>query len=213
MEDLSDTASTGVRWGAYGGIFRVSNKRPVDEGFLLIERVVSGDKAALEEIYDRFGDDLFRYLFTFTRDRQLAEEILQETLVSVWQGANSFRGRSSAKTWIFGVARHQACNALRRHALPLAQEGELEAIDNIPAADSEPGEVIFAEDRLEELAEFIGRLSPVHREILTLVFFHGLSYTEAAEVLGARIGTVKSRLYNAKRALRTLLEEPEWRGR
>jgi RNA polymerase sigma-70 factor (ECF subfamily) len=194
--------------GADGGLSRVS-KRPTEGDGPLIERVASGDRRALGEVYARFGEALFGYLLAITKDRQLAEELLQDTLVAVWQNAGTFRGRSSAKTWVFGVARRRAHDALRRRALPLAEGGELDAA---PAVESGPEEALLADARREGLEALIGRLSPVHREVLTLVFFHGLSYGEAAEVLGVRVGTVKSRLHNAKRAVRALFEDPKERG-
>lgn len=180
--------------------------RPADGDVEIIARIAAGDKDALEKVYARFGGALFRYLQTLSPDPQLAEEILQDTLVAVWRGAGSFEGRSSVKTWLFGIARRQAHNALRRNRLLLAAEGELEALS---AGEPGPEESLLAGADRRELAKNMGRLSPVHREVLALVFFHGLSYGETAEVLGVKIGTVKSRLSNAKKALRKTLQDPK----
>ena len=191
--------------GMADGVFRVS-KRRVDEDLSLIGRVASGDKQALGEVYDRFGGALFRYLVTLTGDYQVAEEVLQDTLVAVWRSARTFRGRSSAKTWVFGVARRQAHNTLRRRDLPLTGE---DALRVFPDEEAGPEEGVISEVRREELEAAIGRLSPVHREVLVLIFFNELSYEETAEVLGVPIGTVKSRLSNAKKSLRSQLQNPE----
>ncbi len=180
--------------------------RPADGDVEIIARVAVGDEDALEKVYARFGNSLFRYLLTLTSDRRLAEEILQDTLVAVWRGANTYRGRSSVKTWIFGIARRQAHNALRRNRLPLAAEEKLAAL---PAAEPGPEESLLVGADRGELAKNVGHLSPVHREVLALIFFHGLSYGETAEVLGVKIGTVKSRLSNAKKALRKTLQDPK----
>lgn len=179
-------------------------KRPVDDDRLLLRRVAAGEEKALAEIHDRFGRSLFGYLLTLTRDRQLAEEILQDTLVAVWRGAGSYAGRSGAKTWVFGVARRQAHNTLRRRNLPLADR---EVSDTLPAPDPGPEQVLLSGLQREELADRIGGLSPLHREALVLVFFHGLSYEETAEVAGVPVGTVKSRLSNAKQALRSVMHK------
>ena len=178
----------------------------VEKDVSVIERVASGDKRALQEVYDLFGGALFRYLSTLTGDYQVAEEILQDTLVAVWRSAHTFRGGSSAKTWVFGVARRQAHNTLRRRNLPLAGEEMLHAC---PDEESGPEESLLFDARREELETGIGQLSPVHREVLALIFFHELSYEETPEVLDIPVGTVKSRLSNAKKSLRARLQNPE----
>ena len=185
-------------------------KRPAGHGHRedrsVLAGVASGDKGALEDLYARFGRPLFGYLLTLTPDRGLAEEILQDTLVAVWQNAGAYAGRSSVKTWLFAVARRQAHNRLRSRRFPFAGEEELE---NLPASELDPEAALLTEARREELAASIGRLSPLHREVLALVFFHELSYEETAEVLGVPVGTVKSRLSNAKRALRGIVQTPK----
>ena len=178
--------------------------RPIDGDRLLLWRVAAGDEKALTEIYDRFGRSLFGYVLTISQDRELAEEILQDTLVAVWRDAGSYAGRSSAKTWVFGVCRRQAHNALRRRNLPLAGG---EASDALPAPDPGPEEILLVEAWQRELADRIGSLAPLHRETLILFFFQGLSYEETAEVAGVPVGTIKSRLSNAKKALRKLLQK------
>ena len=183
-------------------------RRPADEDRLLLRRVAAGDERALEEIHDRFGRSLFGYLLALSRDRRLAEEILQDTLVAVWRNAGSYAGRSSAKTWIFGVCRRQAHNTLRRRNLPLAGE---EPPETLPTTDPGPEEVLLAGIRRQELADRLGELTPLHREALVLFFFQGLSYEETAAVAGVPVGTVKSRLSNAKRALRSVVRKEEKR--
>ena len=178
----------------------------VEKDVSAIERVASGDKRALREIYDLFGGPLFRYISTLTGDYQVAEEVLQDTLVAVWRSARTFQGRSSAKTWVFGIARRQAHNTLRRHNLPLAA-GDM--LHTFPDEEAGPEESLLSGARREELEAGIGCLSPVHREVLALIFFHELSYEETAEVLDIPVGTVKSRLSNAKKSLRARLQNPE----
>ena len=187
------------------GVFRVSEYR-VEVDLSIIGRVASGDKRALGEVYDRFGGALFRYLLALTGDYQLSEEILQDTMVAVWRSAGTFRGGSSAKTWVFGVARRQAHNTLRRRRLPLAGE---EMLSTFPDEEIGPEEGLISGARKEELESGIRRLPAVHREVLALIFFHELSYEETAEVLGVPIGTVKSRLSNAKKSLKAQLWNPE----
>lgn len=172
----------------------------------VVDRIAAGDRDALATLYATYQAPLFRYLLQLTSDRGLAEEVLQDTLVAVWKSARTFEGRSSVQTWLIGIARRQAHNTLRRRALPRVDLAELEIL---PSSDPEPEDAALANAEQEELATAIRWLSPAHREVLTLTFMQGLSYGEIAKVVGVPEGTIKSRLSNAKRALRALLQGAE----
>lgn len=170
----------------------------------LLARVARGERKALGDLYERHQRALFRYLCQLTPDRGLAEEILQDSLVAVWQGSAGFEARSSVRTWIFGIARRQAHNALRRRGVSLADEDALADLE-----DPEPGPEARAlsQDDIASLTRHIALLPLIHREVLALNFVNGLSYEEIAAVVGVPIGTVRSRLSNAKRALRRSIEQ------
>jgi len=183
----------------------------VDEGMLdvdraLLGRVAGGDRAALADLYARHQRPLFSYLLGLCRDRGVAEEVLQDTLLAVWTSAGSFGGRASVQGWLYGVARRQAHNTLRRRALPVANAAVL---DLLPSPEPEPEDAALAGVARDELAAAIDRLAAIHREVLVLTFAEGLSYPELARVLDVPLGTIKSRLSNAKRALRAILDHPE----
>lgn len=182
-------------------------QQPVaDQGQGLIGRIAAGDRAALAELYAAYERPLLAYLRLLSGDRLLAEELLQDTLLAVWHGAGAFRGQSTVRSWLFGIARRRAHDALRRRTLRLVDEGELESL---LAPDPEPEDLALAGETREELAAAIGRLEPHHREVLLLTFVQELSYQEQADALGVPLGTVRSRLSNAKRALRVLLDARE----
>lgn len=185
------------------------SERVADLEQRILDRIAHGDRNALAELYARYQAPIFRYLVQLVGDHGLAEEVLQDTLVAVWKGAASFEGRSTVQTWLIGIARRQAHNNLRRRALPLADASELEIL---ATSEPEPEDAMLASIEREELAAAIRSLAPVHREALVLAFVNGLSYREMATVLEIPEGTVKSRLSNAKRALRTLLEASEGVG-
>ncbi len=172
----------------------------------LLEQVAAGDRNALADLYARYGGTIFRYLLQLTNDRGLAEEVLQDTFVAAWKSARTFEGRSSVQTWLIGVARRQAHNTLRRRTLPRADLAELEVV---PADGPAPEEALLAEAERQELVAALRWLSPAQREVLALTFVDGLSYGEIARLVGVPEGTVKSRLSNAKRALRALLQAGE----
>jgi RNA polymerase sigma factor (sigma-70 family) len=188
---------------AIGRETRWVSTKPVDDDILIVHRIAGGDRQAVVELYARFREPIFRYLLQLTPDRGLAEELLQDTLVAVWKSANSFEGRSSVSTWLLGIARRQAHNTQRQRGLPVTDESALAAL---PAPSSDPEAIVLAGLAQEELIAAFDRLAPVHREVLILVFVQQLSYQQVAEVLAVPTGTVKSRLSNARRALRALLD-------
>jgi RNA polymerase sigma factor (sigma-70 family) len=168
----------------------------------LLVQTGAGDRQALTELYTRYRGAIFAYLLRLTPDQYLAEDLLQETFVAVWKSAASFAGRSTVKTWLIGVAHRQAHNVLRRRPQPLADEAELAVV---AARDPEPEDAALASATREELLAAIARLSLAHRETLALAFGQELSAAEIAEALDIPIGTVRSRLRDAKRLLRAAL--------
>ena len=187
------------------------NSRRVGGEHRLITRLARGDDQALEEMYVRFGDALFRYLRTLVADRRLAEEVLQDTFVAAWRGARDYRGESSVKTWLFAIARRRARDTMR-HRYPNSVDGDHHLVALV---DPEPGpeELLEASVQWQESATVLGELAPLHREALALVFFHGFSYAAAAKVLDVPVGTVKSRLNAARKTLRQKMENQEQRER
>lgn len=164
----------------------------------LLQRIAAGDSNALTEFYEEHGLHLLRYLIGQVSDSALAEELLQDVMLSVWQSAKRFRGDSSPRTWLFSIARHHALNARKKRSpptLPLYDEGM--------ATHPPPTDIA--------LRQIVRSLPDNQHETLELVFYHGLTGQEAADVLGVPLGTVKSRLHRAKAALRELFER-EYHG-
>ena len=172
----------------------------------LIERISRGDRDALVHLFEQNRTSLLSFIRAMTSDHGLAEEILQDTLYAVWTGAGAFGRASSGRTWLFGIARRRARDQLRKRAGPIVG---LQALETLPSQDPEPDDQMFANERSDTLARLIGELAPAHKEALILTFIQGFSYQETADVLGVPIGTVKSRLFGAKRALRGLLDQSD----
>ena len=172
----------------------------------LLARIASGDQQALADLFMLYRLPLLHYLLQFTTDHGLAEELLQDIFLAVWKGAHTYEGKSLVKAWLFGIARRRACKTLHRQERSLVALSELEML---PANEPEPEASVIAHMAHDELMQAIARLSLVHREVLLLVFVHGFSYQEVAEVLDVPLGTVKSRLNHARRGLRTLLRDGE----
>ncbi len=157
----------------------------------LIADVAKGSDEAFRQLYDRFADRVYRYAYTILRAKHLAEEVVQETMIGVWKGAARFAGRSKASTWIFGIARNQAYSLVRK-------EIRTERVPDISLVVPDPAPGIHREERVAHALE---RLSDDHREVVFLTFYEGLSYGEISSILGIPTGTVKSRMFHAKRQL------------
>ncbi len=172
----------------------------VNEEQALMRLMARQDRQAMSELYGRFSRPLFAYLVRLIGDPALAEELLQETMLLAWQKAATFRGDSRLSTWLFGIARNLARNAQRRSRLStVSLEDETSPVGSEDVASS-------AGRRLD-LTQALARLSPEHREAVQLVLVHGFTYDEAAEIIGCPVGTIKSRLFYARRQLRSWLQE------
>jgi len=194
----------------YTALQEISLDKPTGDDRQLLKRIAGGDRQALTELYARYQRLLFNYLLQLTPDYGLAEELFQDTLVAVWKSASSFGGRSSVQTWLIGVARRQAHNTLRQRKISLVNESELEGLADVgPEAE----DFTLASIARDELVEAFKQLGSVHRGVLVLILVQELSYEETAAALNVPVGTVKSRLSNAKRLLRALLVTREGAGR
>jgi RNA polymerase sigma-70 factor (ECF subfamily) len=168
---------------------------------LLVLRCQAGDGAAFGELVERYGPRLRYFLRKMLRDAGAAEDALQEVWLDAYRALPRLAAPGAFPAWLYRVARCRAYRVLRRRGrphVPLEEAQEAEA----PA----DGEEFSAEDaaRIHAALEW---LAPEHREVLVLRFLEDMSYEDVARVTGCALGTVKSRLYHAKRALRRALGE------
>ena len=177
-------------------------ERPECESdILLISRVSGGDRPAFEALYRRYRVRLERFLANLVRHPQLAEEVLDDTLLVVWERAAGFKGESKLSTWIFAIAYRKAMKALRRYDAPVEDHDA----ENRASPDDGP-EQAFGQTRLRDLLrEAMTELSPEHRGVIELTYFNDLSYREIAEIMGCPVDTVKTRMFYARLKLRALL--------
>ena len=169
----------------------------------LVERMGSGDEAALRDLYLSYGRRLFAHAFRLTGSADRAEDVVQNSLLAAWRATRSYRGDGSVLAWLLGIVRNQSLNAVRRKVLPtttLDQAEEADLATVLPDAQFE------VRERQEAVRAALTRLSAQHREVLDLVFYQGLSLAETAQVCKCPVGTVKSRLHAAKARLRSALD-------
>lgn len=183
---------------------KVDSHAQTDPDLPLLWAMGCGDAAALAELYRLRGPALLAYLTARLADRGLAEEVLQDVMLAAWQAAGRFRGQGRVMAWLLAIARTRAINAYHRQVRPHATQV---ALDEASAQEScEP-----FESHNEELITGLRTLPAEQREALELVFYHGLSLQETAQVMSVAAGTVKSRLHRARKRLAKWIMEEEKR--
>jgi RNA polymerase sigma-70 factor, ECF subfamily len=172
----------------------------------LLAAVASGGSTAFELLYARYERRIYNYVRTFVRQPSLAEEVVIDTMMAVWNGARGFTKDSRVSTWILGIARHKALDAVRKarnyaDATPL--EGAAEIADTAESAIDSIDRRCQAQLMLQALSQ----LSVDHREILRLAFYEELPYEDIAALLSIPNNTVKTRVFYAKQHLKSQLEK------
>lgn len=164
----------------------------------LLARVASGDLQAFERLYRLYQPRLTRFLATLLKRPQLIEEVLDDTMMVVWQTAGRFRGSSKPSTWIFAIAYRKACKARVRWPDPV----EDPAADTRVSAEPGPDDELDHQRLRAALMRAMDTLSPDHRAVVDLTYFHGMGYREIAQIVGCPVDTVKTRMFHARRRLR-----------
>ena len=169
----------------------------------LIGRIAGGDQLAMRTLFARHRVALYRWLLRLVRDEALAEDLLSDVFLDVWRQAASFRGRASVSTWLLAIARHMAASARRRRNDAELDEATVSTVPD-PADDAEV--TLQKKNRAEALRQSLHRLSPDHREVIDLAYYHGKSVKEIAEIVSISEATVKTRMFYARRKLAELVE-------
>ncbi|HKX92927.1 MAG TPA: sigma-70 family RNA polymerase sigma factor [Sphingomicrobium sp.] len=174
----------------------------------LLNRVGARDLDAFERLYRLYQPRLARFLINLVRRPQLVEEVLNDTMMVVWQTAGKFRGTSKPSTWIFAIAYRKAQKAKARWPDPVEAKGE----DRRASAEPEPDEQLRHSRLHDALITAMNGLSADHRAVVDLTYFHGMGYREIAEVLDCPVNTVKTRMFHARRRLRAAMigSLPDW---
>jgi RNA polymerase sigma-70 factor (ECF subfamily) len=168
----------------------------------LIGRIAGGDRLAMQAIFARHRVPLYRWLLRLVRDEALAEDLLNEVFLDVWRQAARFEARASVATWLLAIARHKAFSVLRRRTEAVL---DLEAASMVRDPADDPEIALQKKDRGEVLRQSLRRLSPEHGEVIDLVYYHGKSVKEVAEIVGVGEATVKTRMFYARRKLADLV--------
>lgn len=171
----------------------------------LLAAVAAGKQSAFDQLYALYEQRVFQYVCTLVFNPTLAEEIVGDTMMAVWQGAGTFAHTSRVSTWIFGIARHKALDAMRRTGRQ-QREVDLDGIAELPQTEESPFDGIQRKQVASLTQRALAGLSREHQEILRLVFYEELPYEEIAALLSIPTNTVKTRVYYAKQHLKQQLE-------
>jgi len=173
-------------------------RSPAPDDRELLARVASGNLQAFEKLYRVYQPRLTRFLTTLLKRPQLIEEVLDDTMMVVWQTAGSFRGSSKPSTWIFAIAYRKAHNAKARWPDPV----EDPQFDTRVSDEPGPDEELQLQRLRGALMKAMDQLSPDHRAVVDLTYFHGMGYREIAEIVDCPVDTVKTRMFHARRRLK-----------
>jgi RNA polymerase sigma-70 factor (ECF subfamily) len=165
---------------------------------LLVKRILSGDETAGERLVAEHYARICRFLSHLTGSLENAEHLTQQTFVNAWRALAAFKGESSLATWLHRIAYH----AYTHHRRSRREHAPLDAVAVPDGAAAGELEAVLVRDALTQL-------SPEHREAFLLYHVQGFCVAEVAAVLDVPAGTVKSRLFAARRRLRELLSEPQ----
>ncbi len=169
---------------------------PADE--LLIGRIARGDRLAMQVLFARHHVRVYRYVLRLMRDQMAAEDVISEVFLDVWRQAGRFEGRSAVSTWLIAIARFKALSMMRKRREEGLDDDLMELIEE-PSDD--PALTVEKLDKGEKLRKCLAALSPDHREVIDLVYYHEKSVEEVARIIGIPENTVKTRMFYARKKL------------
>ena len=178
-----------------------SHGAPDDE---LIRAISGGDRHAMKLLYVRHSDRVFRFAMRILGDESAADDVVSEVFLDVWRKAGAFEGRSQVSTWLLAITRYRAIAATRRRSFDPLSDDMHETIED--HAD-DPETALAKRQTGSLLLQCLMKLSPLHRQVIDLVYYHGKSIDEVAEIIRIPRNTVKTRMFYARNHLAKLLAE------
>jgi RNA polymerase sigma-70 factor, ECF subfamily len=167
---------------------------------VLVVRCQAGDRAAFEELVGLYQPGLRYFLTKMVGDEHAADDLLQEVWFDVYRGVARLADPGAFSAWLYRIARHRALGELRKRRQPPSSLAGIDLVAEEGVDDD------FSAEDAERVYAALGQLAPEHREVLLLRFIEEMAYEDIARVTGSQLGTVRSRIHYAKRALRRVME-------
>jgi len=168
----------------------------------LVVLIAQRDRRALQSLYSRHHVRVYRFALRFLNDEAAAEDAVSEVFIDVWRQAERFEGRSQVTTWLLAIARNKALSVLRRRS---AEELDDEVAEFIEDPSDNPEIAMQKTQRASVLQDCLTQLSPAHREIVDLVYYHEKTVEEVAEIIDVPANTVKTRMFYARKRIGELM--------
>lgn len=177
----------------------------VDESALL-QRIVEGDVLAFEAFYKHYYPRLFRFILRTTRQPETIEELIQETLLLIWEKPERFNHGSKISTWVFGIAYHKALKSMSK----AARRSHDVDVDELSESIGDPLANLAENAETQDwLSNALNILPADQRAVIELTFYHGLPYQDIAKILDCPENTVKTRMFHARKKLQVFAEAQE----
>lgn len=169
----------------------------------LLTAIAGGDESSMAVFYRRYEQEVYGFACSRLDDPQSAADVVNEVMLGVWRGAHDFKGESKVRTWLLGIANNKVRDVLRRRSKWRHQTLDPETPDvSAPECES----IVADSEYRQCVKQCLRALTDQHRQIVYLAFFEDLSYPQIADITGCPVGTVKTRMYHAKIALKRGLE-------
>lgn len=180
---------------------RMGGPNPEADEVRLLARIAAGDKLAFEALYRMYFPRLSRFVGRMARNAALIEEVVNDTMLVVWQKAASFDGTCKVSTWVFAIAYRKTLKGLKASDEPLASDASLYEDDG----GNQPEQTLNRQQLQQTVAEALDRLPAAQRAVMVLTYYHDMAYSDIAEVVECPLNTVKTRMFHARHRLKDLL--------
>jgi RNA polymerase sigma-70 factor (ECF subfamily) len=175
----------------------------------LIQRTRDGDVQAFHRLYDLYAGKVLNFAYRLTGSRDTAEEVAQETFISVFKNVSTLKDPARFEPWLFQIARNYVYQAYRKRRLPMVSTDETDEDDreiiHLEAAGGSPEDLALKGELREVAQRIIDSLGFKYREVFVLAVIEGFSYQEVAEMLGRKIQSVKTDIHRARLMIRNQL--------
>jgi RNA polymerase sigma-70 factor, ECF subfamily len=182
---------------------RTKSSVPETSDEALVGLIADGDKRAMQVLYARHNVRVYRFIVRLTGNTSLAEDLVSEVFLDVWRQADAFEAKAQVSTWLLAIARYKALSALRRRS---EEQLDDQVAAAIPDTSDDPETAMYHKDRNTLVQKCLSQLSPAHREVIDLVYYHEKSVDEVAKITGVPAATVKTRMFYARNKMQELLK-------